>query len=302
MMDKDTAAELIQAKALGCLDNKSRKELNEYLNLGGDFSWKEYGEFQNLTSLLPIILEIEIPDISVKDKVAKRIYDAIAEQKAKRDSEAGGRNYDDGLIYPETTVLGDPIFDSEIPGSKNSDENVSENVVEDHFKADLNQGLSEEIRSEMSLIPPDVKQEKFPEDISSEGLASDNSVPSDSEVNLQDAIKKNLPKPELPVEKNISTPVQSKYRTLLEKKSQLKPIEEIPLTKEKYIEPEKPIKKTVSGLVVNIIVYILLLAAIAFVYFKLSSAIDELKTEIDRLKQDTSSLLIEANVTGNQNS
>lgn len=307
MMDKDTAAEMIQAKALGCLDSNDRKELSEYLNLGGEFPWKEFGEYQNLTSLLPIILEIEAPDVSVKDKVAQRIYDAIAELKSKKAGISELDNPESDFLYPDTTVLGDQITAENLdpggssvePGTSDQgdadiimpDATVTENLSEEIPIEQQSESINEKIESlsddVLPLSVPDIVKESFPEELINESLNSElnmlsDAVPSSDNIPIEKKLKSNET---IAIEK--SSQVQSKYRTLLEEKSKRNPVDEIPLKKEKFIEPEKPQKKNVSGIMVDIIIYILLLAAIAFVYIRLSSEIDSLRKEINLLKQDT---------------
>lgn len=314
MMDKETASEMIQAKALGCLDIDDRKVLDEYINLGGEFPWKEYGEFQNLTALLPIILEIEVPHVSVKDKVARKIYDAIAESRIKQGLRDQNVENVEDMIYPETSVLGDQIFsakkdDEEIPDSDNGNDKtydadreqtipeVSENLSDEKISSELSSEIKNSI-DEFSIAEPEIINEtidslKFTDDMNSDldirieevkeysEHETDNISAEETEANI---------KPSTPPV--VSDPVQSKYRSLLEQKSKRQTVEEeIPLKKDKFIEPELPKKKSISGLVVDIIIYILLLAAIAFVYLKLSSEIDVLKREINQLKQDTGALL-----------
>lgn len=306
-MDKVAAAEMIQAKALGCLDNNDRKELNEFLSLGGEFPWKEYGEYQNLTSLLPIILEIEAPDVSVKDKVAKRIYDAIAELKAKKNGGSGINKPGGELNYPDTTVLGEPILEdqTELNLSMNegdiipiepeevelTDSSVTENLSPEFSSEEPDLSLQkndEQVLNENLLLEtPEVKKEDFPGEIMNDSTVQE-SVPLTEEpipLSEKQSIEEKMEDKSLNIEK--SAAVQSKYRNLIEEKSKRRPLEDIPLKKEKFIEPEKPKKRSIAEKVIDIIIYILLLAAIAFVYLKLSSEIQSLKEEIDLLKQNS---------------
>lgn len=298
MMDKETASEMIQAKALGCLEINDRKILDEYINLGGEFPWKEYGEYQNLAALLPIILEIEAPQISVKDKVARRIYDAIAELKAKKDLRSGETDTGDDLVYPETTVLGDQIFSAQQGDNEKKNEIQDSESIPD-TEGNLSEeetipGISGNLSDEFSIQEPEI----IKEGIDSLKLSDETGIKIESEFpEVKDSgeistkiISTEEPEDEIkPSQPSVvSKPVQSKYRSLLEEKSKHKPAEEeIPLVKEKFEKPEIPKKKNPSGVVVDIIIYILLLAAIAFVYLKLSSDIDELKKEVNEIKQNT---------------
>ncbi len=308
MMDKDTAAEMIQAKALGCLDSKERKELNEFLNMGGEFPWKEFGEYQNLSALLPIILEIEIPGASVKDKVAQKIYKAIAELKAKKETEKEIRKTDDDLIYPETTVLGDQILPdepAEITLPENSTKiidtsevlDITEVPVSGDFTVSINEEIKEKIivpeanAVEIPIGVPDVKSESFPDEFTLNELIEDKAASSDSPSNTVEPVIEEKNQVKKPDTKKTET-IKSRYRTLQEEQRRRKPEEEIPLKKEKYVEPLPPSKKNISGIVVDVIIYILLLAAIAFVYLSLSSEIESLKKEIKELKRNTGTIKI----------
>lgn len=322
MMDKDTAAEMIQAKALGCLNNTDNKELNEFLNMGGIFPWKEFGDLQNLCSLLPIILEIEIPDASLKDKVAKRIYDAIAEQKAKLIKEDDLDKVSREIIYPETTVLGDQLLPSQPP----EQESLAD-IFEDVIAPDTVDSLTDEIpipapeeapisgpgfkiksTIEKEIPLPEIPNiEKQPiKDINDLNLDIDDlGIQLETEPDKEELSKplKTEPKEVIdpkPLEKTIppvKPEVKSKYRQMLEEKAKRKPVvEDIPLKKEKFVKPEKPKKKSAAGLIIDIILYVLLLAAIAFVYLKLSSEINNLKKEIDELKNRNQSFLFEKTI------
>lgn len=337
MMDKDTAAEMIQAKALGALDKNDNKELFEYLNLGGEFPWKEFGEYQNLTSLLPIILELNVPDAKVKDKVAKRIYDAIAEQKARKTLEDSIVNPIEDILYPETNVLGDEIipdkfsenelanevfeeippadavdsFDDEIPLDARGALTNEPPIIDTGFE--IKSPSEEYIDTDLSLPEPETFEEelspKLEETISLTDDLSDIKIEQPFDSVFEDAGKdlvENLgtgttPEEEKVAPPEIDAPIQSRYRKMQEEKFKRKPLdeipaeiekvkrkppEEIPLQKEKFIETEKPAKKSITGLVVDIIIYILLLAAIAFVYLKLSSEIDSLKKELNDLRRN----------------
>ncbi len=60
--------------ALGCLDRNEYYEMLERMQDKLHFPFQELGEFQNLTTLLPTILNIETPVPQVKDKVARKLY------------------------------------------------------------------------------------------------------------------------------------------------------------------------------------------------------------------------------------
>ena len=72
-MDKNTATKLIKAKALGCLEQIEDIELSEFMETAEDFPWAELGEYQNLVSLLPLYLPLELPEIEVKDNLGQKL-------------------------------------------------------------------------------------------------------------------------------------------------------------------------------------------------------------------------------------
>lgn len=70
----------LHAYAIGCLDNADFLKVLNHIRAGEEYPYQELGEYQNLASLLPSFLEIEVPDQSVKDKVARKLY-RLKEQK-----------------------------------------------------------------------------------------------------------------------------------------------------------------------------------------------------------------------------
>ena len=92
MADKNEYYEFLYAYAFGCLDEDDLKSLKNYLASNEDYFWQELGEFQNLSALLPSILNIEKPEPEVKDKVARKLYRIRNEIKAKRDKNKNAKS------------------------------------------------------------------------------------------------------------------------------------------------------------------------------------------------------------------
>ena len=86
-MDRNKAIDLIKAKTLGCLAKDEDAEFKEYMESGEDFPWDVLGEYQNLTAMLPILLQLEVVDPEIKDNVARKLYKIIEELKAKQQAE-----------------------------------------------------------------------------------------------------------------------------------------------------------------------------------------------------------------------
>ncbi len=83
MSAKEQYYDLLHAYALGCLDQKELNILNEFLDTGEEYFWEELGEYQNLTALLPSILNIETPGAELKDKVARSLYKIRNERRTR---------------------------------------------------------------------------------------------------------------------------------------------------------------------------------------------------------------------------
>jgi len=86
-VDRNKAIDLIKAKTLGCLTKDEDVEFKEYMENGEDFPWDVLGEYQNLTAMLPILLQLKVPDSELKDNVARKLYKIIEELKAKQQAE-----------------------------------------------------------------------------------------------------------------------------------------------------------------------------------------------------------------------
>jgi cell division protein FtsL len=87
--------DLIYAYSLGCLDPEEQHEVINCLNNGEEFNLKELGEYQNLVSLLPLTLTIEIPDPQLKENVARKLYSLKDDIRAKREkSQSSPENQD----------------------------------------------------------------------------------------------------------------------------------------------------------------------------------------------------------------
>ncbi|RPI74268.1 MAG: sigma-70 family RNA polymerase sigma factor [Ignavibacteriales bacterium] len=80
---KNEMVELIYPFVLGCIDYESYLRTYNSFKASEPFPWKLLGEYQNLVSLLPVILELEYPKESMKEKVFNRIYHQISLKENK---------------------------------------------------------------------------------------------------------------------------------------------------------------------------------------------------------------------------
>jgi len=87
MIDDKKVFGLLQAKALGCLDEDENIELQNFINEGFVFPWDELGIFQNTAALLPLALQLEIPEPELKDRIALKLIKLTEELRAKKSIE-----------------------------------------------------------------------------------------------------------------------------------------------------------------------------------------------------------------------
>jgi len=76
-------SEMIAAFAAGCMDKQNYMQFKDYMDEGGYLPKSELGEFQNIISMIPVILVLERPNLSIKDLVAKKLIGMKEEIKTK---------------------------------------------------------------------------------------------------------------------------------------------------------------------------------------------------------------------------
>ena len=159
-MDRNKAIDLIKAKTLGCLTKDEDAELNEYMENGKDFPWDVLGEYQNLTAMLPILLQLEVPDTELKDNVARKLYKIIEELKAKQQAEL--------TPVPETeTVEAEPELETE----QEEEEVITEEPIKFSIDDDSSFGepdlspVSSENTLDLSLAEQDVEEKNRKEKV-----------------------------------------------------------------------------------------------------------------------------------------
>ncbi len=152
-MDRNKAIDLIKAKTIGCLTKDEDAEFKEYIESGEDFPWDILGEYQNLTAMLPILLQVEVPDSELKDNVARKLYKIIEELKAKQQAEV--------TPVPETET-------AEVEPESETEQKVEEAFLEEpvKFSVDDDSSLDEpdlspvitESSMDLSLAEQDVEE------------------------------------------------------------------------------------------------------------------------------------------------
>jgi RNA polymerase sigma factor (sigma-70 family) len=68
------AIDMVYPYVLGCLKNSEMMGAYEAFKSSEVFAWKLLGEYQNLVSLLPVILDLEEPSPELKSKIINKIY------------------------------------------------------------------------------------------------------------------------------------------------------------------------------------------------------------------------------------
>ena len=88
-MPNNPIHEMTSAFAVGCMDKENFVQFKDYIKEGGELPNGELGELQNIVSMIPIILDLETPDPSLKDKVAKKLIGMKDEIKTRIREERG---------------------------------------------------------------------------------------------------------------------------------------------------------------------------------------------------------------------
>jgi hypothetical protein len=65
---------MIYPFVLGCFEYEEQIKAYDKFKASEPFPWKLLGEYQNLVSLLPIILELENPSEEVREKISNKVY------------------------------------------------------------------------------------------------------------------------------------------------------------------------------------------------------------------------------------
>ena len=66
MIDEQKVIGMLQAKALNCLDQDDKSQLQDYIDAGHVFPWDELGVYQYVASLLPLTLKLKHLMLSLK--------------------------------------------------------------------------------------------------------------------------------------------------------------------------------------------------------------------------------------------
>ena len=80
----DTVREMMSAYVAGCLDIRNLEQFIDFLEQGDYIPLEEFGELQNIASLIPILLERETPPASLQNDIFSKIPETKVEGGVKR--------------------------------------------------------------------------------------------------------------------------------------------------------------------------------------------------------------------------
>jgi hypothetical protein len=131
MIDEQKIIGLLQAKALGCLDTADEILLHDFIDGGHVFPWSDLGAFQSIASLLPLSLALEIPDPSLKDKVALRLIKLTEEIRAQKALEEEPQTQpDEETFLPQEPEIIEAEFEQTVEEFEDFTEPISEPQIE----------------------------------------------------------------------------------------------------------------------------------------------------------------------------
>ena len=295
MPERNEYYDYLFAYSLGCLDEEDLNKLEEYLKTGGDFAWQELGEFQNLASLLPSILNLETPPPQLKDKVARNLYKIRNEKRVKNTSVNASDN------TPHESGQSESLHANEIKASdlfKTKTEYTEEDAVEKEAESkEKSQGeeTSDESSIDESRFRLNTRTDGF-EVVSTQKPSSKLYRPSQvTQIHGRDL--RSIIKDNISASENTAEEESQLQEEQLEEGEEGQPIEGIsenikPEEKKKTytlhgdfgngskIEKEK---KKFSGTMIGLLLIIIVVSGILYFYYKFSSEVKNYKANVENL-------------------
>jgi len=319
MIDEQNIIGMLQAKALGCLDVEDNKKLQEFIDKGYVFPWDELGNYQNVASLIPLALELEQPDVELKDRVALKLIKLSEQLRIKKILEEDKFEVEGELDenVDEFTNISEPYVEPAIEIETEEtvvEENLAEtlNPEESNFNLDeivlpnldagevSNENLQEEVTiespfdtlvDEAQIDYPQVEEVKISEVLAepkihqpdiTEHLVSEESHNTFPFVNQDYTVSQ-------PVDDTEGSNKQLDWTKKSVAEKMFKAIEQdFDTLKYNYEESER---KTTRGLLYAYVIIAVLLALLIFSFFKFSSDIKVIENEVKDLKKKVSSSL-----------
>ena len=245
-MNNVEAKELLQAKALGCLDPEDDALVTKLMKEDENFPWQELGHYQNLVAFLPTILDIEVPEPEVKDNVARKLYELGEKIKAKKEEEVK-----QSIVAEETKL---------------------KKIEEDGFI------LEEEPLEETGM--PEATEEPVKAGKTNTGISF-----KDHRAQQQDALNEGKRAIREPLEKKRKAEPEKRKISRQQKKEYEPVYDESYLSEFSSGSRISERSKNKTRFIVTVILFAVTLLALIFVYFILSSDIRENRDKIDRLEK-----------------
>ena len=323
MIDEQKVIGLLQAKALGCLDIEENESLQEFIDAGHLFPWDELGKFQSVASLLPLALQLELPEPELKDRVALKLIKLSEQLRTSKIINADKfeieedideavnefTNIKETFVEPpiEIETEEEAVVDGDLASVLKPDDitfNLDEVTLPGFEPTEVSENNIEEpepIESPFDNLV-DESQIEYPQveevEISEVLEQPEDRLPLVSELSVAEVFEESKPEPEETKDiEDESKHIDFNKRSVAEK--MFKAIEQdFDSLKYHFEETER---KTTRGLLISYIVIAVLLALLIFSFFKFSSDINGLKNEIRDLKNKVSSSLYdEQNINTNQ--
>ena len=324
MIDEQKIIGMLQAKALGCIDVEDNRELQAFIDEGHVFPWDELGKFQNVAALLPLALQLELPDAELKDRVALKLIKLSEQLRIKKILEEDKFEVEEELdeTVDEFTNIEEPFVDPPI------EIETEETIVEENLSVSLNSDETTFNLDDIVLpgyeageLVNDEMQESLTIESPFETLVDEAQIdyPQVEEVEMSDVLTEpeipqpEIPQPEIPQPENITQLVNEEYIESKPTEDSEDSNKQVDLTKKSVAEKmfktieqdfdtleyhyEESERKTTRGLLFAYVIIALLLAVLIFSFFKFSSDIDGLKNEIKDLKKKITSSLFEENIS-----
>jgi hypothetical protein len=145
VIDEQKVIGMLQAKALSCLDDNENNELQEFVDAGHLFPWDKLGEFQNVVSLLPLALELELPDSELKDRVALKLIKLSEQLRASKFLEEDKFEIEEEVDEPldDFTNIEEPFVEPPIEIETEESTIVENNLVTEIDTNDITFNLDE---------------------------------------------------------------------------------------------------------------------------------------------------------------
>jgi ABC-type antimicrobial peptide transport system permease subunit len=150
------AKDLIQAKVLGCLDPEDEVTFSKMIEDDKDFPWQEFGQYQNIVSHLPILLDTEIPDQEVKNNISKKLLELT---RLKKEAEVVEEVATVGEEIDKNIIIEDDV-ELEISDDREIEENKSKKDIsfKDHgvLQSTLGNNISSKNKSNVEHLEKEI--------------------------------------------------------------------------------------------------------------------------------------------------